>query len=283
MSEENFVESVENVVNDVSENIVETPIENVVEQKEEEVYKPWKAEKKIPETIPYSRFSETIAEKNAALERTRELERELENYRRVKETVKEIKSIEDIDMDKPIPEYHQDLVTFIENKLEAKMRAEREAEKFQESQNRKIETFSKRMSEAISENPEINDAASHVGQYVNQIPQYIQDSIVEDENGPWLLWELATQKGLIEELAKMSPTESLRKLGRLSAKYDNREVKQPKKEVEKEIVKDIPVMTPKKSGTPNVRAENSSNSSNYSNSQLSKMSTSEFIKWRRNR
>lgn len=286
MSEENSNENLEIIENNVSE-VVESNVENenneVVEKPVEEVYKPWKAEKKIPETIPYSRFSETIAEKNILAQKNAELLKELEQFKRVKETVNEIKSIEDINMDKPIPEYHQDLVTFIENKLDAKYRAEREAEKFQEMQSKKIQDFSRRMEDVKDVNPEISDAAAHVGQYVDQIPQYIQDSIVEDENGPWLLWELATQKGLIEQLSNSSPANALRTLGKLSAKYDNRNSKDvSQKQVTKEPVKDIPVMKPKAS-TPNIRSENNINSTNYSNQKLSKMSTAEYKEWVRKR
>jgi len=281
MSEEIDNVEVEEVIDtqEVSENIENDTSENI--EKPEEVYKPWKAEKKIPETVPYGRFSETIAEKNMYAQRAAELEKELEKYNRVQETVKKITKIEDIDMEKPIPEYHQDLVTFITNQLEEKHRIEREQEKFQEAQSKKLQTFSTRMSEAIKENPEVSEAAKHVGQYVDQIPAYIQDSIVEDDNGPWLLWELATQKGLIEELSKMTPTESLRKIGRISAKYDNRNFKKESpKEVVKEPVKDIPVMQTKNAGSPNIRAT-STNTSNYSNAALSKMSTAEYMKYRR--
>lgn len=281
MSEENLNEVVEEIIESPVENIDDNDSENVSEKPVEEVYKPWKAEKKLPETVPYNRFSETIAEKNIMAQRVAELQKELEKYNQVQETVKKITKIEDIDMEKPIPEYHQDLVTFITNQLEEKHKAEREQERFQEIQSKKIQTFTQRMSEAVSENSEISEAAKHVGQYVDQIPSYIQDSIIEDENGPWLLWELATQKGLIEELSKMTPTESLRKIGRISAKYDTRDFQKPsQKEVVREPLKDIPVMQSKNvAGSPNVRA-GSSNSSNHSNAALSKMSTAEYIKYR---
>lgn len=281
MSEENnIVEEIENNTPEVIEN-VENDNPEVIEKPVEEVYKPWKAEKKLPETVPYNRFSEVVYEKNMEMQRRFELEKELAKYNNVQETVKKITKIEDIDMDQPIPVYHEQLVTFITNQLEEKHRIEREQEKFQEIQSKKLQNFSTRMSEAIKENPEVSEAAKHVGQYVDQIPAYIQDSIVEDDNGPWLLWELATQKGLIEELSKMTPTESLRKIGRISAKYDNRNFqKESPKEVTKEPVKDIPVMQTKSAGSPNIRST-STNSTNYSNAALSKMSTKEYMEWRR--
>ena len=205
--------------------------------------------------MPYERFSEVVHEKNEYARRIKELESEVAEFKRLKETAKEIKDVSEIDMDKmSIEEYNQTMIKIAENKAYERFKKERELEAAEENQRRIISEFSSRMSKAVSENPELSDASRHVGEYADQIPGYIQESIIEDENGPWIIWELATQKGLIESLSNMKPGDAIRKLGKISAKYDNRDfAKQAEKQVQKEVVKEFKTYEPKetitKSGT----------------------------------
>lgn len=252
MSEENIVENevIENVAEtEVIENSSELNSENVSEKPVvEEVYRPWKAEKKLPESIPYTRFSETVAERNAEREINRKLQEELAQYRKLQEATKEITDYKDINLDTlPIDDLPSTIGQIAERKAYERFQKEQEARVQMETQVRKVQDFSGRMEKAILEQPELREASKHVGTYIDQIPSYIQDSIIEDENGPWILWEMATQKGLIEELSRLNGVDALRKLGRISAKYDNRNFN---KEAQKEVVKDIPTYEPKASGTP---------------------------------
>lgn len=262
MSEENVENVVENeIVESIVENEVsETNSENVSETNVvEEPYRPWKAEKKLPETIPYTRFSETVAERNAERELNRQLKEQLAQYEKLKETTKEISDYKDINMDTlPIDILPETIGQIAERKAYERLQKEMETRQQMEIQTRKVQDFAGRMEKAIIEQPELREASKHVGQYIDQIPQYIQDSIIDDENGPWLLWEMATQKGLIEDLGRLSPVDALRKLGRISAKYDNRNFQ---KEVQKEIVKDIPVYESKGTGSPNSTRFSETNSS----------------------
>lgn len=236
--------SSEQIVDNVTEeNEVTT---NDTEEQVKEEYKPWK-EKKVPETIPYNRFSEVNAQRKAAEERTAELERELASMRSITEKTKTIESIDDLDINdfEDIKEYQKALITVAHKEFEKENSKKEDARRIQEIEQNITKEFLGKVERSAAKNPEIKDAAEYIGQFAAHIPAQTRYALLTEDNPGEVIHEIVTTPGLLEQIVKMNPLDAARKIAKMSAKYDNVQ--------EKETV-EIPKTMPR-TGTPNVKTK----------------------------
>lgn len=261
------------IIENTSEEIVDiVPVENEVttndtEEQVKEEYKPWK-EKKVPETIPYNRFSEVNAQKKAAEERTQELERELASIRNISEKTKAIESIDDLDINdfSDIKEYQKALITVAQKEFEKESAKKEETRRIQEIEQNITKEFLGKVERSAAKNPEIKDAADYLGQFAAHIPAQTRYALLTEDNPGEVIHEIVTTPGLLEQIVRMNPLDAARKIAKMSAKYDN---------VQEAKVIDIPKVMPMKTGTPNIKANVSSGKIQYRDD----MSVKEYKAW----
>lgn len=255
--------------------------EVVVEEPKKEEFKPWK-EKKVPETIPYSRFSEIVAEKNAYADRIRENELKLAEYEKINQKVSKVNSIDELDINnfEDIKEYNKAFAEVMRREIQQENEKIAEQKRIQDIETKIMTEFSNRISKASEKNSEIGEAAEYIGQFAQHIPAQTRYALLVDENSPEVMYEIATTPGLLQDLVKMNPIDATRKIARMSAKYDGKEDVVVPKSMPKQVA-NIPSqmsVKPKAAGTPNVRAEGTGGSRFSEN-----MSMSEYRKLRGNK
>lgn len=265
------------IIENTSEEVVDiVPVENEVttndtEEQVKEEYKPWK-EKKVPETIPYNRFSEVNAQKKAAEERAQELERELAQYKETKDNIKKYKTPKDVKIDE-----FEDLDKFFETRDEIvinntierykqELEIENEKKRTQEIQDKILNELSSKLQKAVEKNPEIKHAVEYIDKFAAYLPPETRYALVTEDNPGEVMYEIATTPGLLEQLMKMHYVDAGRKIAKMSAKYDN---------IQEEKVIDIPKVMPMKTGTPNIKSNVSSGKIQYRDD----MSVKEYKAW----
>jgi hypothetical protein len=256
LEEENILEEYNESIN--SEVNTENNTENEEVEIKKEEFKPWK--NKVPETIPYSRFSEVNSEKKAAIERAELLEKELSEFRKSQEKVKQVHSVDDLKLEdfENFNDYQRALIEVAHKEFRKEMEKESENKRVQEIENNIMSEFSNRVSKAVSENPEINDAVEYISQFAQHIPAQTRYSLLVDENSPEVIYEIATTPGMLESIIKMNPLDAARKIARMSSKYDNKDDSSVNREI-KNIPSSIPKTMTKATGTPNLKGSSMSN------------------------
>lgn len=249
------------VENEVSEN-VENEISENVETKEEkkEEFKPWK--NKTPESIPYNRFSEKVREANEYKERLAQYEKELAEFKNVKDKVSKIESVDDLNIDDftDMKEYQKALVQVAQKEFERDMQRRDHERQIREAEDRIITTFGQSVERAAKLNPEIKEAIEYAGQFTQYIPAETRYALLTDEYGPEVINEIVTTPGMLESIIKMNPIDAGRKIGRMSAKYEKMESEHKAPQIPSHMEKPAP----KVAKTPNVQGKTNASFGSYS-------------------
>ena len=261
---ENSSENVEEVSQEnpenSSENVEEGSEEKSEEKSEKKKYEPWKIfkEKVIPETIPYSRFSEKVHEANTLQSKLSETEAELKKYKEAQEKISKIENFEDLKMENfsNLNEYNQSLFALAEKKTEQRIAKEREQERIQKIQNDIVENFNKNILKASTENDEIKAANNWVlSNYSNTLRPETLYTLITDEYGPQVIHEIATTEGMLESFLKMDPLDASRKIGKMSAKYEGRPANVSKATAQNLTIPKVMPGTKTPTGTPNTQGK----------------------------
>lgn len=210
--DENVIAPVEVEVEPIAiENeVVETTNETVVE-------KPWNKEKKVPESIPYQRFSEVNSkyrEEQTAREKAEARIRELEEQINKPVEPKVVESSGDKEYDNLLEEARKygieppDIDQFetmadfnraerkfqgqlAEIKAEIKFNQLREQETTHAELQRVNNDFMAKAETVREKIPDLNEAFNYFRQYSSMVPPEIQKAISSHPNGPELLYRIA--------------------------------------------------------------------------------------------
>lgn len=283
MSEEYFEQEElgnENYVPVVEEEQTEgnSDVENEQESQEQledkKEYKPWK-EKKTPETIPYDRFAEVNRERRELERRLVEVEQRNREYEELKVKSASINSIKDLNekmSEMSIEEYNINLVRLIKDDLQKEQDERDSKARIKEIEDKIFSEFTNRVDSASKKNPEIKEAVDHVSKFANYIPAETRYALLTDDNSPDVIYEIATTEGLLESIIRMNQTDAIRRIAKISAKYDStsRPLEIPRA---MEQVKAV--------GTPKIPASSKPSIRRYSDEEVSKMTSSEYAKAKR--
>jgi len=196
-------------------------------------------EEKKPNPKLEKRFSELtkarkLAEETAAKEREQResLEAKLKEYEAKSNPKSQVE--EDVE---PQPSQFTDAFEYAKALAEysaeqaLKNRDKQEAEKkAKEEYDNKVSAWQKRLLEVKSELPDFDDMVQSA---TVQVPDYVTDAILESEQGPKILYHLAENDELAQEIAGMPMIKALRTIGRLEARFEAKETpKEAKAEAE---------------------------------------------------
>jgi hypothetical protein len=251
--------------------------ENIEEQevKEPEVERPWKKEKTIPDTIPYSRFSEVNREKRDLELRLVEYESKLNQYNQLEQKTKEITSVEELaskvgEMD--INEYTQTLIKLVEKQTDEKRQRQEDQARIQKIEQDISSAYISKIEEAAKKNPEIKDAAQYLTEnYAQYLSKETRYALVTDDHAAEVIFEIATNKDLINFICTANPIDVTRKIARISAKYDSDNSKPVSKPQAEAFV---PKSTP--TGSPKTTNSVPPTSRKYSDAEIAKMSLAQY-------
>lgn len=275
INEEVITEEVETVVEDTQESVEtesETPAEEPVKE-----YKPWK-EKKVPETIPYDRFAEVARERRELETRLREMEAKQKEYEEIKAKTNKITSIDELTSkmgEMSMEDYNRELVRLAKEDFkkdaeeQARIRNEKEAEQ------RILSTFETKITESSKVNPEIIQAVEHVAQFADRMDQNVRAALVMDDNTADVIYHIATTEGLLEKILTMNPVKAIAEIGRLSSRFDAKEVSIP--------APSIPKTMPKPTGSPKTTSVGTPSGGirKLSDEEIGRLSSSEYAKARK--
>ncbi len=225
----------EEVLENVEE-IIEQPIESVesheetsegsAESQEQEVVKPYK-ERKIPESIPYSRFKEVTAKKTEAEDRARlfeaqlqEKEAEIRKFLDKQENIKRYGSVDDIkaNLDKMTPEEMvESLAAVMESKVSTQFEERRRTQEIETYQRNLADSFNSKIQAAESHIPDIKEMVEYVNHHAPSFDPLIRTKLVTDEYSAELIAEVASSPEILNQLMNGPVYESLALLGELRA------------------------------------------------------------------
>lgn len=255
--------------------------------------KPWK--QKV-ESIPYDRFKEVNDERKSYRDRATELESRIRAMEEAaaKNKLPEIKSVDDIDPnsfknDKGELDYLAWLKAreeFVQKETLKKFREdaekERNAERAQEFERRISNDFNAKMQESAKTNPEIVEAINWFGNtFADKLSPSIRYAMVTDENGPDLIYHLATAgQDIMQQIARGDEIGAIRAMAKWSAKFTRAEanVAEAKNAEAKPAVDEFAERYAKK---PAVTASNLP-SAKGGTKDPNKMSMEEYREWRKN-
>lgn len=81
-------------------------------------------------------------------------------------------------------------------------------------------TFEANVAKYAEVNPNITKAVEHLNKYAEYIPPEVRLALLTDENGAQIAWDIATSSELLEAVTKGNSAQSIKLIGKLSAKYD---------------------------------------------------------------
>lgn len=230
----------------MDENIVDTAVEqevistdtpvadnaevgSPVTETKPEKFRPWdskKEEEPKEQAIPYSRFKEVNDERKAYQSKLDEYEKELSQYRQKQETLKSIKSPEDIklsdypDSDEGLAQWQRDRDEAVIAQVEKRF-ADREIQRQEDARNAEIvNRFEQNVAEAAKYNPDIVEARKFLDQYAHMLDNRVAKEILLDENAGELIHDLVTDQKLLTQLFKGDVDDTIRMMHKLSAKID---------------------------------------------------------------
>lgn len=271
------VESIPETNEAVEQESTESQEQDTQEHKEPEIEKPWKKEKTVPESIPYSRFSEVNAEKRELERRLAEYENKLSQYNQLEQKTKEITSVEELtakagEMD--LNEYTQALLNIANRKFEEDRKKEAETARMAAVEKEISEVYINRITESAKKNPEITEAAEYLTQnYAKYLPRETRYALVTDEHVGEVIYEIATNKDLINFICTANPIDAARKIAKISAKYDadiSKSVRKP--QVEAFVPKNTPT------GSPKISNSAGSSTRKYTDAEIARMSSAQYRK-----
>ena len=97
----------------------------------------------------------------------------------------------------------------------------------EEDRNKVLKSWNDKVEKAKQEMPDFNDIVSSSTVVVSDA---IRDSILESDDGPQILYHLASDDDYAESIAKMPAIKALKEIGRLEAKFEAELEAKPKKE-----------------------------------------------------
>lgn len=203
-----------------------------------ESFRPWKENPPEEDRVPYSRFREVNQERKDLAARAAAAEAKLREIEQREADLAKIKSPADIKI-----EDFQDPNEYLAAREKAvKAEALREFQELQNQRDRErvqrqqqqvfLETYQKNLNEAIQRNPEIREAEAFINRLATEHGLHVHPDIAYelgiDENLGELLFDIATDKALLNEMYTGNPADFVRKLHKMSAKID-REARYGKK------------------------------------------------------
>jgi hypothetical protein len=110
---------------------------------------------------------------------------------------------------------------------------------------------------ASESNPDVIDAANYIAEKANLFSPETRYALVTDDHAPEIMHEIATTPGLLKSLLQMNPVDASRKIGRMSAKYDDRPEGVSKVTARGSEIPDVMpgTKTPAKTGSPNTQGK----------------------------
>jgi hypothetical protein len=227
---ENTNTEVNEVIENPEVNEVDTGVVDTKETQEKPVFKAWlKKEEEVKEqSIPYSRFKEVNDEKKAYAVKLEEYESKLSQYENRKKELESIKDPSQLDPNKfeSVEAYmkaygeavKEQAISEIEQRNIVRKQNELQQQKAQELEN----NYQKNISDAIKRNPEIAEANNHINELAKrgQINADIAYELMMDENVGELIYDIATDQDLLNEMVSGNPRDFIRKLHKMSAKID---------------------------------------------------------------
>lgn len=210
---------------------VELP--EVPDEPETPAYRAWETEeakeKELPQHIPYNRFKEVNDERKTYLTRLEEAESKLAQYQEREEQVKKIKSPDDIKI-----ENYTDPALYLKDLTEAtKYQAVLEVEERQRERDRqkaiddKVKAtnnlFTTNVNEAVKRNPDIKNAHAWFDKVADNIHPVVAYELMIDENVGELMYDIATNQDLVNEMFTSDPQSFIRKLHKMSARINREE------------------------------------------------------------
>ena len=217
-------ESIEQPVENVIEETIESQVE--LQEQEQEVVKPYK-ERKIPESIPYSRFKEVTLKKAEAEERARAFEEQLQakeaeirKFLEKQENIKRYGSVDDIkaNLDRMSPEEMvESLAAVMESKVSTQFEERRRAQEIETYNNKLATDFTSKITAAESSIPDIREMVDYVNHHAANIDPLIRTKLVTDEYSAELIAEIASTPEILNQLMHGPVYESLALLGELKA------------------------------------------------------------------
>ena len=179
------------------------------------------------------RFSDLTKQRDLArqeADRERQAKAELES--RLRELENKINPPAQVDLDEePKPEQFRDAYEYAKALAEysaekaIKERDRQEAERrAAEERTKTLEAWNKRQQELVAELP---DYEAMIASSDVVISDQVRDAILESEQGPRILYHLAENPELAEDLKKLSVSAALRKIGQLEARFERKQEEKP--------------------------------------------------------
>ena len=230
-------ETPETPVAEVTENV-----EEVAEKPEEvdevtsEVTEPTEEESDEPKPDvkpePKNRANERIRELNekAKTEKARadHLEQEIGRIRERQAELDKLTEGAEVDLD---PNKFESMDAYIKAVTDAKVAKAVEARDRQQLEQESAKTiqayeqsiaksFEANIAQYAEVNPNITAAVEHLNKYAEHIPPEVRLALLTDENGAKIAWDIATSSELLESVIRGNPAQSIKLIGKLSAKHD---------------------------------------------------------------
>lgn len=179
------------------------------------------------------RFSDLTKQRDLArqeAERERQAKAELEA--RLRDLENKINPQPQVDLDEePKPEQFRDAYEYAKALAEysaekaIRERDRQEAERrAAEERARTLEAWNKRQQEMMAELP---DYEAMIASSDVVISDQVRDAILESEQGPRILYHLAENPEIAEDLKKLSVSAALRKIGQLEARFERKQEEKP--------------------------------------------------------
>lgn len=189
-------------------------------------FRAWERATVPPKHIPYDRFHEVNTEKNqlrTELEQARARLAEIEARQNEVQKVKAPEEIKPEDFETP-----QEYMAARDQALLAKARSDWEAAQLEREQQRATaqhiesvgQAYSKNLAESIQRNPEIQKASEFFDAYAQQLHPQVAYELMIDENVGELMYDIATDQNLLQEIFRGNPVDAIRKIHKLSARID---------------------------------------------------------------
>lgn len=256
-----------------------------------EEYKPWKQLKQptAPAHIPYERFKSINDERVTYLTQLQQAEAELEKFRTREAELNKVKDPEDVKIEdyKTPEEYLAARDKAVLAKAQSVLRAEMQQEQAEKAKQAQLEAvgnlYQTNLNEAIKRNPEIADASAMLDQYAHHLHPAVAYELMIDENVGELIYDITTNKELLQEMFRGDPATFIRKMHKMSAKIDRdaRYNKQPAARADEPMGVVPPVLDPKaklREGLPSV--PRGTTATTGARKPISEMSASEYRRYK---
>lgn len=175
-----------------------------------------KQERKIPDMVPYKRLSEVVARRNAAEQQVAELQRKIaeltgQGGSAQTDDFPDPAKFNDLDSyKKAVREYH-------DRNLETRLRETTQQSHARMQDVAAVQSFNARLAPMVEKNPQIVEAVEIFKQMEGDFDPSVFRAIVSDPHGPSIVWEIATNPDLAEQLVRATPFQAGRILASIGA------------------------------------------------------------------